>query len=365
METADSFFQEALALLLAVPPVQHKPSKKNAHREREKAEKRELRRRAFALEGELLHLQLRHLQPDEAPNDLREGWRRAALRAREALALAENQNHFLRAQCARQGAAIERLLAALGSDELGLAYRSSRLMTPVPRAQAPALRRRAAAFDDQILQELHLAELDGVYRMAAQVFKDSLLDLNSHEPSLPTVRSRRLRGTEIQVFEATETRVLQFEFSRVECEAWQIISSLYPSRLGEDTFMGKVFVGTSDYELRINFTMRRYREQANGKMIIVWRTLTIGDGAFAGMDADETGWMMVHPQRAKFPEEDSGATVMQICMRIIPMFAEPPSLTKTRQFTETLMQCGDNGLMNMAQIMESVLLQATAAVEEL
>ncbi|KAF1779832.1 hypothetical protein GQ600_16579 [Phytophthora cactorum] len=49
------------------------------------------------------------------------------------------------------------------------------------------------------------------------------------------------------------------------------------------------------------------------RVVIVWRKFTEGEGVYAGMHSDETGWNIVRPS------SDGAGTVMESIIRYVPM----------------------------------------------
>lgn len=344
--------------------------KKNRTREREKIEKLKLEALINLYQDQLVALQRRQKERIELTDDqiyLAQAWRQVAHQTDAARKLAEYQNRSLRSECLRQASVIEQIVQTMNCSYINKAYRSLVLRTSLSRSghrgyatwsgntspdnQLQAFQRPAIDFDDKVLLNMYLGELDEVYEMTDQVLDDCALDLESDEPSTVVIRSRLLPGESLEVFEATQISVLPIAFARVQGEAWTIISSFYPNRIGDSAVMGKASVRRSDFGLSVSFAMRRYCEEPNGRVIVAWRTLTIGDGAFAEMDADETGWLLARPSKLS----GDCLTVLQSCVRIVPMFAASASSTDAQRFTRELMRCGDHDTAAVAASMQRAL----------
>jgi hypothetical protein len=337
------------------PPT--KKRKKNAYRERMKSEMAALRQREFALEGQLRDLQRRRQQAllcpaHRAGEERFQAWKRIAMQHREALAFARQRNLALQTAVGRQIVVIEQLQSLLlvnAADAVALGAATTQLTL---QTDQQARRRTPINSSDEELLLAYVEQLDAAIRSTDQVLRESALQLDSPAPAMLAIRPKRgLDGSEF--FESTETTVLSLEFDRVRHDAWQIFASLYPNRLDraavpESTIVGKVDVAGGNYNLTIHFAARKF-EPHHGRLVLVWKALTIGDGEFAGMNSDETGWTDLRPQ-------GSQATVSHSCVQIVPIFSVPPASMKAKRFMEHLMRCGDDDVMTIAQMMESVLL---------
>lgn len=347
------------------PPT--KKRKKNAYRERMKSEMTALRQHEFVLEGELRELQRRRQQSLVLPvrrtgQEQFQAWKRIALQHRDALTLAQQHNHALRTAVGRQLMVIEQLQSLLLVNAANAVAFGTATSALTLQADQQARRRTPINSSDEELLASYVEQLDAAYQSTEQVLSESALDLDSQEPAVLAIRSKRYPdGSEF--FESTETTVMPLEFARVQHDAWQIFASLYPNRpnrlaVPEDTIVGKVNVAGSNYDLVIHFAVRKFEAQ-RGRLVLVWKALTIGEGEFAGMNSDETGWLDMRPKRPLGLEPSvlpKHTTVVHSCVRIVPIFSVPPASAKAKRFTELLMRCGDDDVMTISQMMESVLL---------
>ncbi|POM64422.1 Hypothetical protein PHPALM_20048 [Phytophthora palmivora] len=110
------------------------------------------------------------------------------------------------------------------------------------------------------------------------------------------------------------------------------------------------------YSVKIQFlqrvvVVRRYEEQ--GRMILIWRTLAEGDGIFAGMHADETGWSVVTPSTGTSKPE----TVLRVCIRHIPMNLRSvrSCQPRPRLFTTMVLDNGTDEASKFALTLEKLL----------
>ncbi|OWY97595.1 hypothetical protein PHMEG_00031838 [Phytophthora megakarya] len=63
--------------------------------------------------------------------------------------------------------------------------------------------------------------------------------------------------------------------------------------------------------------VRRYQER--DRMVIIWRSFAEGQGLYAGMHADETGWSVVTPLKGEPKAETRSRSSLKTCIRHIPM----------------------------------------------
>ncbi|KAG7395463.1 hypothetical protein PHYBOEH_003726 [Phytophthora boehmeriae] len=85
--------------------------------------------------------------------------------------------------------------------------------------------------------------------------------------------------------------------------------------------------------IRQRFVARRYKEDGRG--VIVWRSLTEGEGMFTGMHLDETGWAVAIP----LPGQPEAGTLVRTCIRHKPMHFGPVVTqdSSVKQFTDAVL----------------------------
>ncbi|KAG7375819.1 hypothetical protein PHYBOEH_002007 [Phytophthora boehmeriae] len=103
--------------------------------------------------------------------------------------------------------------------------------------------------------------------------------------------------------------------------------------------------------LLVHLVIRRYEEK--GRMVLVWRALTEGEGFFNGMNLDETGWCSVAPSAMS----DSCA-VVEICIRSVPVHVGTATSQKTveNQFTDMVLKTTEEDVLAIAEKLETLLL---------
>lgn len=340
--------QDAVAVL----PTRKK--RKNAYRERLKDELSGLRRRAFELEGELRALQLRRDARSEPP-PIVHVWKRIAQQHREARTAAQQQNRLLQSAVARQAMLLNELEQMLRANPDSVPLNTNRMQLVQHRQR----RRKPVEMRDEDLLAAYLQQLDNAYSVTNQAFHSSGLNLDSNEPSLLVVRSRMCGS--VEYFESCQSTVVPVDFQHVRQDAFRIFASLYPNRsrlnIPDDTLIGKFDVPGKKYDLGINFAIKWFDEVR--RVVLVWRSLTIGDGEFSGMNADETGWLILQPrhQVSSLPGAMAASTILHSCVQIVPAFSVAPSAARAKQFTEAIMRCGDEDILTISQVLEEILMR--------
>ncbi|OWZ18209.1 hypothetical protein PHMEG_0007736 [Phytophthora megakarya] len=96
---------------------------------------------------------------------------------------------------------------------------------------------------------------------------------------------------------------------------------------------------------------RRYQER--GRMVLVWRSLTEGEGMFAGMNAEETGWCVATPI------EGSTDTLLRTCVRHTPMHFRGvvANTPEVKQFTSLVLDTGTNDVFETTNKLEELCLK--------
>lgn len=99
------------------------------------------------------------------------------------------------------------------------------------------------------------------------------------------------------------------------------------------------------------FVHRRFIR--NDGMVFVWRASIIGDGAFRGMQMDETGWGMV------LPSASGEGTFSQICFRQVPLHlnsAQAPPASLADQFENFVLAMSRENMQEVEDVAENMLL---------
>ncbi|KAH7468688.1 hypothetical protein PRIC1_010223 [Phytophthora ramorum] len=98
--------------------------------------------------------------------------------------------------------------------------------------------------------------------------------------------------------------------------------------------------------------LRRYEESE--RTVIVWRLFTEGEGVFAGMHADETGWGVVTPVRSS----SRTGTVMTTCVRNVPMHLSSAATCAPvlKQFAGKLVEWGSENNLEVTQRLKNLQL---------
>lgn len=108
-------------------------------------------------------------------------------------------------------------------------------------------------------------------------------------------------------------------------------------------------------DMLVHLAMRRYIEA--GRIVMVWRALSHGEGEFDGMHSDETGWCLVRPNDEELDENSLMRTVIQTFVRFIPMsVANTAGRVDGFQFTKFVVTSVEKDADEVARLMDSLLL---------
>jgi hypothetical protein len=110
--------------------------------------------------------------------------------------------------------------------------------------------------------------------------------------------------------------------------------------------------------LVVHSIMRRYFEA--DRIVVVWRKFTEGEGAFAGMHLDETGWNSIRPS----PAQGCPGTVLESIIRFVPInfSGAASSGAVVKQFADTIIKAGEEDCLKCMQKLEEMLLNEALGV---
>ncbi|GMF18341.1 unnamed protein product [Phytophthora lilii] len=224
--------------------------------------------------------------------------------------------------------------------------------------------------NDAALFEEFLGDLDVVHAATDQVFRDCGL----HETPLVPFRMEPAwnREGDVQYIEKLDVLLLPFSFEDT-CEVmWESMRHVYRQQDrrhyngavdGENTVAVKLRLRppteTGELaEMTVLFVIRRYVEP--GRMVIVWRALSEGEGKFFGMHCDETGWSVVCPSGNA--GDEMMPTVMQTLVRFRPLNVRVTSADHVDgyHFTKLVVTSAEEDASEIARMMDALLLEVSS-----
>ncbi|RLN67029.1 hypothetical protein BBJ28_00019009 [Nothophytophthora sp. Chile5] len=320
--------------------------------ERRKRERGVLRHQVAELSAKLQTLE--ETKDDvELPTSI---WMAIAQRQMDAVHVAKTRQRQLRAAISTRTAIIEELSGLM----------RSRLHDVVPmdeEADEELCRRKQVRFNvsDTMIFEGYLQELDAVYAQTDAVFQDCAMD--SATRHIGSFQATRKTNGVTEYFQLYDTHLLSFDYLQTCRSAW---ISAFRFRCDEDRKLYEEVedpANTMAMKLRVagdqtvppllqRIVARRYQE--TDRTVFVWRALTEGEGIFAGLHADETGWCVIRPCTA-FSET---GTILETCIRQVPMHLEGAARLEavSTQFTDVVLSSGTEDAVETVSKLERVLL---------
>ncbi|EGZ09011.1 hypothetical protein PHYSODRAFT_305814 [Phytophthora sojae] len=317
-----------------------------------KNERKTLEEEAKALSEELHHLQhtrkkVKSLWDKSSAMPL---WRAIATRQMEGRLVAEEQQHKLKHAVETRAKVLEEI-GAMVRTKLDHAERDE--MTIIPQ-------NNELDADDCVLYEEFLQDLDVIYAETDAVFRACGVE------EMPQT-SYRL-GPDWKKDGDLEY-IDKLDHEETCSTMWQ--SMLHVNRQkdrhhynnvadSENTVAAKLRMrpmheSGERVDMLVHLAMRRYIEA--GRIVMVWRALSHGEGEFDGMHSDETGWCLVRPNDEELDENSLMRTVIQTFVRFIPMsVANTAGRVDGFQFTKFVVTSVEKDADEVARLMDSLLL---------
>lgn len=314
------------------------------YRARSRNELLYLREVAAELERELLRLQRRAPAPGGRPSLPKSTqvavWKALVARQRLERRAAEAENARLRVLLENQ-----------------LRFAAQLQMVASPR---PALPRVGVDEADARVLEAYLGELDAAYARTDAVLRETAL-ADAPETPRRVIRVHRPGADGQPSFaEFLDTYVLLADLETARGNTWEVVMYEYLKRSGarydpETPQPGALalkfrfphkWLGR-DGAVSVTHTLKVYDEP--DRQVAVYRVLSVGEGALAGIATDETGWSVLQPSRT-----DAACSVCRVVTRLEPMRFHrlppqrsgeaPPQLV---EFAKVLFQAGDEDFRTM------------------
>ncbi|RLN80926.1 hypothetical protein BBJ28_00003396 [Nothophytophthora sp. Chile5] len=326
-------------------------TRRRVYLERRKRERGVLRHQVVELSAKLQTLE--ETKDDaELPTSI---WMAIAQRQMNAVQAAKAQQCQLRAAISARTAIIEELS--------GLVRNRLHDVVPMEEANEELYRRKRVRVNasDTMIFEGYLQELDAVYAQTDAAFQECAT--NSATRQIGSFQATRKTDGVTEYFQLYDTQLLSFDYMQTCRSAW---TSVVRFRCEEDREFYKEVedpANTMAMKFRIagdqtvppllqRSVARRYQE--TDRTVFVWRALTEGEGVFAGLHADETGWCVIRPCTA-FSET---GTILETCIRQVPMHLEGAAGLEavSMRFADVVLSSGTEDAVETVSKLERVLL---------
>ncbi|KAG7384948.1 hypothetical protein PHYPSEUDO_002094 [Phytophthora pseudosyringae] len=338
--------------------------RRSTYRKKQKAQKADLYQQV-----EELSTQLTELQNKKDAANTRRGlglaptalWQVLANRHLQARLLAEEHQRRLREAVERRSALI---------CDLGVIIRK-RISEGHPdgdNVQAPSKRARVES-PDMALYDTFIKEMDDVYARTDSMFRET--DVEASPDNATFYNASRTVTRNSNYHELVGMVTTPFPFERVRSMVNQVrcmenrpgCEKIQVPGVTDETnvlkFRIEARVGMAVGSLVQHAITRRYNEA--DRIVVVWRKFTEGEGIYAGMHSDETGWNVIRP----VPSWVEGAgTCMESIIRYVPMTFNTAASAdgKLKEFTDTIIAAGEEDCQACVRKLEGLLLDDALGV---
>ncbi|KAL4094174.1 hypothetical protein PRIC1_009837 [Phytophthora ramorum] len=249
--------------------------------------------------------------------------------------------------------------------DLGLLIRK-RISEEQPEETIPVAKRLRKGSPDRALYEAYMKEMDGLYAQTDRVFKETILESNDEEKdefySSPHKVDKNstyheLVGKSSTPFAFEQVRKLIGRECCMESEPW--CTKIDGPWVPEDTTIAKLRVEVGDGSALVQHCiLRRYNEP--GRVVLITKKFTEGEGAFAGMHSDETGWSIVRPS----PVEGSIGTLLESVIRFVPFNSSRAagSGAAVKHFADVIIRAGEDKCQMCIKMLDEMLLDEALGV---
>ncbi|KAH7465576.1 hypothetical protein KRP22_014321 [Phytophthora ramorum] len=291
-------------------------------------------------------------------------WKAIATRQMEGRLVAEEQQRLLKKAVGHRSQLISRVSEMVQQRLYGSSVPAICVDTGDERKQSFS----EVNADDVALFEDFLQDLDAVYSRTDDIFQACGLE---EIPMMPYRLGPRMKQDgDKEHIENLDVLLLPFNFEQTCSAMWKSMVHVHRQQQRhqyagiidpENTFAVKFHLHCpreqgDPVEMTVHLVMRRYLEA--GRMVIIWRALSEGEGEFGGKHSDETGWCVVRANDSA--DEDSlFRTVMQTFVRFIPMNVASSSDGEREQFTKLVVASVEEDAEEIARMMDSLLLDVS------
>ncbi|RLN80922.1 hypothetical protein BBJ28_00003392 [Nothophytophthora sp. Chile5] len=296
-------------------------------------------------------------------------WRVITALQREKRREAETQHEGLRATVASQAMVIQQMKGLL----------QQMLAVAAPEHFISREKHTVGLESHEIaLFEAFVRELEPLYAQTDEVTHPHGMKI---EPTtFMTYKPICKRQKDTMYYESVDAMCLPFDFQRA-CRAASKLLLSVPEGCqrfdGVNDLENKVAVkyltkhrlDSGETALMVTYCVTKMYWEAE-RLVFVWRGLTEGQGAFAGMHSNETGWLVVRPSTVKeckpsVKQGGAGApTVLENCVRFVPMHFGGASNCDVAadRFAEIIAKTGEKELGEVTQMLAKLLVDAGGAI---
>ncbi|KAG1692560.1 hypothetical protein DVH05_025312 [Phytophthora capsici] len=287
-------------------------------------------------------------------------WKAIAIRQKEGRMVAEEQQKRLQLAVENRGKMIE---------EIGKVMQEQ-LCTPKGSLGIEPAKQSNAQLDedDTVLFEAFLHDLGVIYPRTDEIFRACGAEENP--TSSYRLGPERKRDGDVEFIDNLDVLLIPFTFEQTCATMWESMVNLYRQKNWDhydvddpmNIIAAKAPVQVSNESgetanMIVHYVVRRYVEDE--RVVMVWRALSQGEGAYTGIHSDETGWCVVRPNDS---DEPLMRTVMQTFVRFIPLDITKASNSAVNgfQFTKLVVTSVEEDGAEVARMMDSLLLEDLA-----
>ncbi|ETN20337.1 hypothetical protein F442_13214 [Phytophthora nicotianae P10297] len=334
--------------------------RRSTYRQKQKAHKEALYKQVNELSSQLSTLMKKKEAAKEGMSVTQAAvWKALANRNLQARMNAEEQRAKLQAAIKRRstlirdlGVLIRKRISEEALEDAGYAVKKPRTETP-----------------DRALYEAYIDELDEIYAKADSVFKASAVqpDLDSSEDTRLYYNPPRSSSKDANYHELAGSFSTPFAYERVREHVQEVTCMEFrpgfevveESWVPGDTTITKCRIeGQGGLLVAQHCVIRRFNEE--GRLVLVWRKFSEGEGKFAGMHSDETGWSIIRPSRVS----GSVSSVVELISRFVPITFSTAtgSVDVAKQFADLMIKDGEEICQLGLQKLEKLLLDDALGV---
>ncbi|RLN80924.1 hypothetical protein BBJ28_00003394 [Nothophytophthora sp. Chile5] len=296
-------------------------------------------------------------------------WRVITALQREKRREAETQHEGLRATVASQAMVIQQMKGLLRQI---LTVDEPERLKPCEKHASSMESHETALFED------FLRELEPLYAQTDEVIKACGFE---REPStsmfyMPVYRKHQ----DTVYFESKDTMQIPFDFPQtcrgvsklmlndpIGCQHFDGVKDL--ENTDAMKFRAKYHWDSGEVAHMVIYTAMKIYQEAD-RLVYVWRALTEGQGVFADMHANETGWFVVRPSTSTDENvAENGAsggvsTVLESYSRFVPMHLGSTSNCKgaVDRFAELIVRSGAKEVDELTWTLRNLLIRDNGAV---
>ncbi|EGZ09039.1 hypothetical protein PHYSODRAFT_365128, partial [Phytophthora sojae] len=320
--------------------------RKRQYHRRLKSERDTLRRMVDELSRQLQELQ--HVSGGATETFANSTWRNIAMLQRDQRVQSETEQMRLFTAAKMQALYIKKLCEQLPNT------------LPQSNAWSVSPRPTGAPFDESVYHTL----LNKVNACYTQI--DDVLGEFDRDGVTTSVHRSQFNG-EVQYFQHLNQFTEPYGYEHTHRTMWNL-AKLFHRQQDRRDFYG---VGDPNDTVVVRFrllrtlangatvsVLQRYvhrRFQGNKRTILVWKTLSEGEGVFRGIQSEETGWVCLQPAT----EEDS--TLVRVCVRQAPMRFQAPDRcdSATGEFHQVLQNSVSEDMQEISAALDKMLLDDT------